>query len=313
MNWYKIEIKTETEAVDILTYLLEEEGIEGAVIEDPNDLMFSDKYKGDWDYSEETARQFENEEVLVRVFIEADKNIEEWVSKIKTILDNIKSNGLDIGLGEISYEVVNDELWKDKWKEYFKPFKIGNRIVIKPSWEAYECQGDEIVIEMDPGSAFGSGTHETTSLCVKLLEEYLEPTDLVYDIGCGTGILGIVAGLLGAKKVIGVDIAEEAIVATNENIQKNGLEHVAEARLGNLTDVLTEKADVIVANIMADIIIDMNNTVEQFIKKDGYYITSGIIEGRQIDVIESLEKCRFEVVKHLIDGEWHAIFARYKG
>lgn len=310
MKWYKIEIHTETEAVDILTYLLEENGIEGAVIEDPNDPMFSDKYKGDWDYSEETARQFDHTDVLVRVFV--DQAIDPTIDMIKGLLSTIEGNGLNIGKGHINYEIVDDEDWKDKWKEYFKPFKIGNNIVIKPSWEDYQAEGDDIIIEMDPGSAFGSGTHETTSMCVKLVEKVLKASDTVYDIGCGTGILGLAAAKLGAKSVVGVDIAEEAIIATKENILKNNLEGIVDARLGNLTDVLDDKADIVVANIMADIIIMMTEGISDFIKPGGYYITSGIVEGRQGDVLTCIKE-NFEIVEHMNEGEWHAILAKYKG
>lgn len=311
MKWYKIEIKTETEAVDVLTYLLEENGIEGAVIEDPNDLMFQESFKGDWDYSEETARQFDHEDVLVRVFVEESLGVTKTVEMIKGFLSNIKSNGLNTGTGEITYEVVDDVVWKDKWKEYFKPFKMGTNLVIKPSWEEYEAKGDDIIIEMDPGSAFGSGTHETTSLCVDLLEAVVKNDDVVYDIGCGTGILGISAALLGAKHVIGVDIAEDAVIATKENIIKNKLEDKMTVQLGSLTEGLNNKVDIVVANIMADIIISMNESIGQFIKPNGYYITSGIITGRDEDVIKSLEDNHFEIIEHRIKGEWHGILARH--
>lgn len=310
MKWFKIEIHTETEAVDALTYLLEENGIEGAVIEDPNDIMFTDAYQGDWDYAEETARQIDSDDVVVRVFVE--DQIEANVEMIQELLKNIESNGLNIGKGSVEYEIVDDEAWKDKWKEFFKTFKIGTRLVIKPSWEEYVKENDEIVIEMDPGSAFGSGTHETTSMCVKLIEKVIGSDTVVYDIGCGTGILGIAAAKLGATKVIGVDIAEEAIVATNENAVNNGLESVVEARLGNLTDVLEDKADIVVANIMADIIIGMTETIQSFVKPGGYYITSGIIEGRQNDVLTVIED-KFTILEHINEGEWHAILAKYEG
>ncbi|MCH4887728.1 50S ribosomal protein L11 methyltransferase [Acidaminobacter sp. JC074] len=310
MKWYKIEIHTETEAVDVLTYLLEENGIEGAVIEDPNDEMFSDSYKGDWDYSEETARQFNHEDVVVKIFV--SEEIEKTVAFIEETLKNIESNGLNIGTGQIKYEIVDDEDWKDKWKEYFKPFKIGSHIVIKPTWEDYQSEEGDIVIEMDPGSAFGSGTHETTSMCVKLVEKVLKDSDTVYDIGCGTGIIGLAAAKLGAKSVVGVDIAEDAIIATKENAAHNGLNHVVDARLGNLTDVLEDKADIVVANIMADIIIMMTETIENFVKKDGYYITSGIVNGREKDVLEVISS-KFEVIEHINEGEWHAILAKYRG
>lgn len=313
MNWYKIEIHTETEAVDILTYLLGENGIDSVVIEDPNDPMFDERFKGDWDYSEETARQFDSEDTVVKIFVEADKDINETVAMVKGLLKTISSNGLNIGTGLIEYEIVDDVDWKDKWKEYFKPFKIGSHIVIKPSWEVYDEEDGDIIIEMDPGSAFGSGTHETTSMCVKLVEKVITHSDMVYDIGCGTGILGLSAAMLGAKSVIGVDIAEDAIIASKINIEKNNMTDVMDVRLGNLTDVVDEKADIVVANIMADIIIMMTDTIQNFIKPDGYYILSGIVEGRQDDVINAIKDKNFEVVDHLNEGEWHAILAQYKG
>lgn len=310
MKWYKVEIHTETEAVDVLTYLLEEEGIEGAVVEDPNDPMFDARYQGDWDYSEDIARIFDHDDVIVRVFIEADDDVEALVAKIKAMLENIQSNGLCTGKAEVSYEIVDDEAWKDKWKEYFKPFKIGHRIVIKPSWEAYTAEENDLVIEMDPGSAFGSGTHETTSMCVKLLEKIIRPEHKVYDIGCGTGILGIAAAKLGAASVMGVDIAENAIIATEENIVKNNLEDVMNAQLGSLTEELNGKRDVVVANIIADIIIGMNDTIGDFIVDNGYYIISGIVNGRENDVFDSLKEKGFIVEEHLHEGEWHGILAR---
>jgi len=313
MNWYKIEIHTETESVDILTYLLEENGIDSVVIEDPNDPMFDVRYKGDWDYSEETARQFDSEDTVVKIFVEAEKDINETVAMIEGLLKTISSNGLNIGSGLIKYEIVDDADWKDKWKEYFKPFKIGSHIVIKPSWEAYDEEEGDIIIEMDPGSAFGSGTHETTSMCVKLVEKVITPSDMVYDIGCGTGILGLSAAMLGAKSVVGVDIAEDAIIASKINIEKNHMTEVMDVRLGNLTDVVEEKADIVVANIMADIIIMMTDTIQNFIKPEGYYILSGIVEGRQDDVVKAINDKNFEVVDHLNEGEWHAILAQYKG
>lgn len=313
MNWYKIEVHTETQSVDILTYLLEENGIDSVVIEDPNDFMFTDAYKGDWDYSEETARQFDSDDTVVKLFVQASSNIDETIKMIEGLLKTISSNGLNIGTGEIKYEIVDDADWKDKWKEYFKPFKIGSHIVIKPSWEAYEAAAGDIVIEMDPGSAFGSGTHETTSMCVKLVEKVITTKDMVYDIGCGTGILGLSAAKLGAKSVIGVDIAEDAIIASKINIEKNKLSDVMDVRLGNLTDVVSDKADIVVANIMADVIIMMTDTIQHFIKHDGYYILSGIVEGRQDDVLKVIIEKNFEVVEHLNEGEWHAILAQYKG
>lgn len=313
MKWFKIEIHTETEAVDIMTYLLEENGIEGVVIEDPNDIMFTESYKGDWDYSEETARQFDHEDVILKIFVEGTKNIEDTLEMIQGLFTKVETNGLNVGSKLIKYEVVNDEDWKDKWKEYFKTFKIGKNIIIKPSWEEYEVQPDDMVIEMDPGSAFGSGTHETTSMCVALLEKVIQSTDLVYDIGCGTGILGLVAAKMGAQQVLGVDIAEDAIIATRENIEKNNLSEVMSAQLGSLTEEFNGQADVIVANIMADILIMMNETLGDFIKKDGYYISSGIVNGRENDVLESVKNSNFEIVEHVNEGEWHAILARYKG
>ncbi len=313
MKWYKIEIKTDTQAVEILTYLLEDSGIEGAVIEDPNDPMFDEKYKGDWDYSEEGARTFDCEDTVVKVFIEESKDIESTIEEIKKMLGTISTNGLNTGKGEITFEVVDDVDWKDKWKEYFKPFKIGSRIVIKPSWEEYTQEENDLIIEMDPGSAFGSGTHETTSMCIKHLESTIKSTDVVLDIGCGTGILGIAAAKLGAKEVIGVDIAEDAIIATNENIENNNLTDVMSVRLGNLTDVITEKSNIVVANIMADIIIAMTCDIKEVLEVGGYYITSGIIDEKKDAVLETLRKNNYTVISHLNEGGWNAILAKLNG
>lgn len=313
MKWYKIKIETDTEAVDILTYLLDEMGIEGAIVEDPNDPMFKQSFKGDWDYSEDNARTFDTESTVIKVFIEESMDITKAIIDIEGLLKKIKINGLNIGKGLITYEIVDDIDWKDKWKEYFKPFKIGSRIVIKPSWENYVEEKTDIIIEMDPGSAFGSGTHETTSMCVKLIEDVIDRVDSVYDIGCGTGILGLAASKLGATKVVGVDISEDAIIATKENIKKNNLEEIMSVKLGNLTDVISDKADLVVANIMADILILMTSTISNFVKTGGYYITSGIIDAKTDKVIEVLKTNKFEIIKHLNEGEWNAILARYVG
>ncbi len=310
MKWYKVEIHTDKEALDSMLYLLETVGIDTAVIEDPTDEMWDSRYKGDWDYSEDLARVLEYDHPVIRVFIEETEDINHLVESINEFLNTIENNGLKVGEKRVTYEIVDDDIWKDKWKEYFKPFKIGNKIVIKPSWEDYTSE-DDIVIEMDPGSAFGSGTHETTSLCVELLEEVIRDDNLVYDIGCGTGILGICAAKFGAKKVLGVDISEDAIIATNENIKKNHLIDIMEAKKGSLTEVLEEKADVIVANIIADIIIKMNEDIEAFIKRNGYYIVSGIVDGREKDVITSLKEHNFTIEKMLQKGDWHAILGRY--
>lgn len=308
MRWFEVKIFTDSMSVEAVTNMLYEVGAEGIVIEDPNDPIYDESYKGDWDYVEDEVYKFSSEEAIIMGYCSDIDPVE-----IKDILqgkvDLLESFGLKKGTGTITVTEVVDDNWAHEWKKYFKPLKIGDKIVIKPTWEAYEITGDELILEMDPGSAFGSGTHETTSMCVEFTDKYMKQGDRVFDIGCGTGILGIAAAMLGAKEVTCVDIDELAVIATKENIELNNISDKVEVFKGDLTDVLQGKADVVIANIIADVIIFLLKDIPQVLKEGGIFIASGIIHDKRDAVKEALVANGFTIIEVKTQGEWNAITA----
>ncbi len=200
--------------------------------------------------------------------------------------------------------------WENEWKKYFKPTRIGQKIVIKPSWEIFEATEDDLIIEIDPGNAFGSGTHETTSMCIEMIEKYMNKSDTVVDVGCGSGILAIAAGKLGSKNIIAADIDPSAVETAKENIHMNGLSDVTEVRCGNLLDVIPEKADLVVANIIADIIVKLSDDIDQILKPDATFISSGIILDKTDWVVDELKKRQFEIVEVKKKGEWAVVVSK---
>ncbi|MDY2793932.1 MAG: 50S ribosomal protein L11 methyltransferase [Peptostreptococcus porci] len=311
-NWVEIKIKTTTEAVEAITNILFENGAQGAMIEDPKDFLFQKAHEYDWDYIEEDVFNTDDENVYIKTYISEENDVVTFIESIKIRISELRNFGIDIGAGEIFTDNVNEEDWANNWKKYYKPTKIGDRIVIKPEWEEYCPSEGDLVIHMDPGMAFGTGNHETTSMCIENLEKYVSEKSTVFDIGCGSGILGIVASKLGAKNVVGIDIDEMAVKVANENIQKNNVQDIMTAIVGNMTDKIEEgaKADIVVANIIADIIMKMSGDVRKLLKDDGIFISSGIILAKVDEVLENLKDNGFEVVDVIKKGEWSCVIAK---
>lgn len=312
-NWIEVTIKTTTEAVEPITNILYEQGAGGAVIEDPKDFLFQKKNELDWDYvEEEVFKKNEEDDVLIKTYVSEEKNVMEFVEIIKQKVLGLKDFGIDIGEGSVSLDQVNEADWANAWKAYYKPTKVGQRVVVKPTWEDYTTQEGDLIIELDPGMAFGTGTHETTSMCIRELEKYVNKDSKVFDIGCGSGILAIAAAKLGAKEVIAVDLDEVAVKVAKENVTENKVEENVSVMHGNLTDVIKDKADVIVANIIADIIKILAKDVQNFMKEDAIFISSGIILDKVEEVKESLIENGFEIVEVQKLGEWSAIVSKLK-
>ncbi|MCC0660165.1 MULTISPECIES: 50S ribosomal protein L11 methyltransferase [unclassified Clostridioides] len=312
-NWIEVTIKTTTEAVEAITNILYEQGAGGAVIEDPKDFLFQKKNELDWDYvEEEVFKKNEEEDVLIKTYVSEEKNVMEFVEIIKQKVLGLRDFGIDIGEGSVSLDQVNEADWANAWKAYYKPTKVGQRVVVKPTWEDYDMQEGDLIIELDPGMAFGTGTHETTSMCIRELEKYVNKDSKVFDIGCGSGILAIAAAKLGAKEVVAVDLDEVAVKVAKENVLENKVEENVSVMHGNLTDVIKDKADVIVANIIADIIKILAKDVQNFMKEDAIFISSGIILDKVEEVKESLIENGFEIVKVQKLGEWSAIVSKLK-
>ncbi|MDD3298838.1 MAG: 50S ribosomal protein L11 methyltransferase, partial [Firmicutes bacterium] len=212
-----------------------------------------------------------------------------------------------------STERVEDEEWAENWKKFYKPLRIGQNIVVKPSWEDYRPGEGDIMVTIDPGMAFGTGTHESTVLCMELMEKYLKKGDRVLDIGCGSGILAVTAALLGAGAVEAYDLQQLAVDITKKNTRLNGVDQVIKAKQGDLLDRVRGRADIIVSNIVADVIIRMGPLVTGHLKPGAVFIASGIIRDRKEEVCKALLYNGMEIMEERRRNEWIALAARTGG
>lgn len=312
MDYIQVAIETTREAVEALSYFLVEDEAGGVEICDPQDVLNQDRDEVIYDLIDESLISEDMDTVFVKAYFSTEVDINEKIAHIEEHLETIKEF-LNIGTGKITLLNIPEEKWANEWKKYYKPVRLGKNIIIKPTWEEYLGTNEgELIIEMDPGMAFGTGTHETTAMCAMLLEKYLENHHTVIDIGTGSGILGIIAAKMGADRVIGVDIDKVAVKVAGENIATNHVEDKMAVRCGNLTDVVAEKGDIVVSNIIADVIILLSDMVQNVIKPNGLWISSGIIEGRKEDVIESINKAGFEIIEICQQKDWVAIVATKK-
>ncbi len=313
MKWTEVLIKVDPQAVEAVTDILYGLGAQGVAIDEPVDVQKLREDELYWDYIDEKLLENDTEETkIMAYFSEEETNLPEKIAVIKEKIRNLTEFGLSIGSGTVELSNVNQEDWESAWKQYFKPVHVTDRIVVKPEWEEYSPQEGEIVIEIDPGMAFGTGTHETTSMCINQIEKNLKAGDMVIDIGSGSGILSMAAVLLGAEKATGVDLDPVAVRVALENVELNNLQDKIEILHGNLTDVIREKADIVVANIMADIILILLEDVRAFIKDDGLFISSGIIQEKRAAVEARLLEKNFRIVEVETKGEWCAITAQKK-
>ncbi|EOD00805.1 50S ribosomal protein L11 methyltransferase [Caldisalinibacter kiritimatiensis] len=312
MKWIEVQIKTTTEAVEAVSNILYESGVGGLVIEDPNDIIMLNKSEEDWDYVDPDLLENDFEGVIVKGYLPESEDLIDKIELIKQNVEKIPQYNLDKGLGEVTTSEVYEKDWSESWKKYYKPKKIGERIVIKPSWEEYSKKDDEIVIEIDPGMAFGTGTHETTSMCLIQLEKHVHKHDIVFDVGCGTGILSIAAAKLGAINAIGVDLDDASIIVAKENVRKNGVSNIVQIRHGDLLDKVEGKANVIVANIIAEVIVKLAKYIPEYLLEDGVFITSGIILEKENLVKDALEKEGLQIIDRMAMGEWVCLAAKLK-
>jgi ribosomal protein L11 methyltransferase len=307
MNWVEIKVKTTTEAIEAVSNIFYEAGVAGVVIEDPK-IYLRPHDPDRWDYLD-IPEGLNFEVAQVTGYLVEDSSLAERTQVIRDRIRQLPSYGLDIGKGEVALTTISEADWDKAWKKYYKPTHIGNNIVIKPSWEVYMPTAHEVVIELDPGMAFGTGTHETTMLCLEILEEYIKKDMIVIDVGCGSGILSIACGKLGAKQVLAIDKDENAVRIAQENIKRNNLDTHIQAVKGDKLADINIKADIIVANIIADVVIDLTKDVALYLQDNGIFIASGIIKDRKLSVIEALGKNGFDVIRQFEKGEWVALIS----
>jgi len=305
MDWIEMKVKTTTEAIEAVANIFYEAGVAGVVIEDPK-VYLRPQDESEWDYIE-IPENVDFEEAFVTGYLVEDSSLAERTHAISERIRELPTFGLDIGKGEVAFATISDGDWGEAWKKYYKPTHIGEKIVIKPSWEEYTPKPDEIVIELDPGMAFGTGTHETTMICLELLEEYIKEGQTVIDVGCGSGILSLAAAKLGAAKVIAIDKDEVAVRVAKENISRNNMDSVIEVYKGDKLQNMDIKGDVVIANIIADVVIDLSKEVPLYLKEKGKFLASGIIKDRKLSVIEALEKNGFDLILETEKGDWVAL------
>lgn len=307
MKWVEVQIKTTTEAEELVTNIMYDLGVTGLAIEDPKDILAFQQSEEDWDYIDPELIKQDYEGVIIKAYFPEDENLLDRIELVRDNIERIPYNETGKSLGEVTLTEVYEKDWAEAWKKYYKPIKIGEKVVIKPTWEEYEKEKGEIIIELDPGMAFGTGTHETTMMCIEALESYVKNGHKVLDIGCGSGILSIVAAKLGAKKVIGVDLDQMSVKVSNENIHLNKVEDLVEIRLGNLFDVVHEKANIIVSNIIAEVIMDMVDHIGNYLHTGGIFIASGIILEKVDKVKDKLMENGLEILEIKDMGEWALI------
>ncbi|MBQ8507526.1 MAG: 50S ribosomal protein L11 methyltransferase [Clostridia bacterium] len=309
MDWMEVTVLTTTAGADMISQILMDAGSSGTMIEDKNDVALNQRPEGQWDIIDEAIARRIGDDVKVTGYYEVDAGLADRVRMIEGEVRRIK--GMDLGFDAGKLEVLSktfaEEEWAETWKKAFKPFRLGSHMVIKPGWCECEIREGDKVIEIDPGMAFGTGTHETTGMCVELVEKYITPGVTAIDVGTGTGILAIAAAHMGAKDVLAIDIDRVAVRVAEENAKINGFGGLIRCKAGDLLENVDEQADVVIANIIADVIIMMAAPVRKHIKEGGRFICSGISSERKQDVLDELDRAGYTVLDVYERGGWCAI------
>lgn len=310
MKWTEISVLTTNEAVEAVSNIFHEAGASGVVIEDSSE-MTKDRENQFGEIYELNPDDYPAEGVIVKAYLPASSFLAETIEEIKLAIANLKNFDINVGKNILTTCEVNEEDWATSWKQYYHPIKVSERFTIVPTWEEYEPKSsDELIIELDPGMAFGTGTHPTTVMCLQALEKIVKPGDVVIDVGTGSGVLSIASAILQAKKVLALDLDMVAVKAAQQNCKLNHVEHIVDVRQGNLLESVKTEADVVVANILAEVIMTFTDDAYSILKPGGIFITSGIISAKKEDVKNALEKSGFDIEEVLMLEEWVSIIAK---
>ena len=315
MKWNKFRLKPTTESEDIVSSMLMDLGIQGIEIEDKIPLTQSDKEQMFVDILPEI--EADDGVAYISFYLEEDEDKEEVLANVKKELEEMRAY-TNVGACTIEESQTEDVDWVNNWKQYFHQFYVDDVLII-PSWEEVKPEDeDKMIIHIDPGTAFGTGMHETTQLCIRQIRKYVTPDTTILDVGCGSGILGMLALKFGAKYSVGTDLDPCAIDATYENMEVNGItKDQYEVMIGNIIDdkevqdkVGYEKYDIVVANILADVLVPLTPVILHQLKTGGIYITSGIIDAKEETVVEAVKEAGLEVLEVTYQGEWVSVTAR---
>jgi len=321
LRWHELTVLATESSQEMVTHYLTELGAGGVSVEEawspdkPRDTKYGEVY-------DTPLNDIRPGYALYKAYFSEDYEMEPIAAELKTLLEGLPEYGYDAGEFTIHVGSVHEDDWANAWKQFFKPVAVTERLVIKPTWEEYEPKEDELIIELDPGMAFGTGTHPTTSLCLKALESAIDGGERIIDVGTGSGVLAIGAMKLGADKVLALDLDPVAVKCAKENIELNGYENEVEVRLSDLLGVLRESegeqrqadgvkppVDLVVANILAEIILLFIADVMDVLKPGGLYIASGIFKNKEEAVEAGLLAAGFEIVDVLRQEDWVAFVA----
>lgn len=308
MKWTEVTVWTSHEASEAVSELLTRLGAAGVAIEDPNDLEDVRKNPyGNW--YEITDDLVPKEGAKVSAYFSELVDISSFVDQIQKEVASYKEFGLDPGRGNVETREVDEEDWANAWKQFFKPVRVTERLTIKPTWEDYAAGPGEEIIELDPGMAFGTGTHPTTVLCLRMLEKWLPANAKVVDVGTGTAVLSIASAKLGAQQVLALDLDPVAVKVAQENVAQNHVDKRITVRANDLLKEVEGPFSVVVANILADIIVRMIADAYQILDQNGIFITSGIIKEKADWVVSEMEQQGFQIREKVTEQDWTVIVA----
>lgn len=307
-NWREITVETTEEAAEAVANLFYEVGAQGVVIEDPRVIA---RYLEEnvWDAYELPSELLEAENIVIKGYLPVDERLEERLKLFESRLAGLERYFVS-WLAKVSYAEIAEADWSSAWKTYYKPQRVGERVVISPSWEQYEAQPGDIVVWLDPGMAFGTGSHPTTAMLIQLMERYLAPGSDVVDVGTGSGVLAIVAAKLGAKSVLALDIDTLAVEIAEQNAALNAVSRIVSVRYNDLLMGLEGRYQMITANITADPILALLPDARRLLDPGGVLLASGIIRHRYRDIEAKLRALGYTLVETLTEGEWVSLAAR---
>ena len=285
MRWAEIQVETTAQAQEAVANLMIENGCGGTAIQG-------------------------EAPVLVTCYLPVDDRLEERLLRMAARIKDLPRFGLDIGPGEITIKYAEEQDWAEAWRQYFHTIRVGKRVVVKPTWEKYERKAGDVVVEVDPGMAFGTGNHPTTQLCLRALEKYMRPRRVAVDFGTGSGILAIAAAKLGASLVIAFDCDDTAVRAARANVQQNNLEERIEVHKSDGLGFINCRVDLVTANLVAETIMGQSQALADLLKTGGVLIASGITADRSVEVEQSLRNAGFDIAEILTQDEWVTIVAR---
>lgn len=322
MNWIQVSIQTTTEGIEPVCGRLYTVGITGTEIEDSadfNDFLENDtKY---WDYVDESLMYKKSAPTCIKIYVSENESGHEQLMLVRQTLDELKriDTASSFGTLELSLKNMKEQDWAENWKQYYKPLKVGKNILVKPEWEPLDDDEGRTVFNINPGMSFGTGTHQSTQLCIESLEDYIKDGDSILDLGCGSGILSIIALLLGADNALAVDIDPNAAKIAAENAEKNGFGEPKYRTMAadvlsdsdKKDEIASQKYDIVLANIVADVIIAIAPFAKSVLKNRGTFICSGIILERKNDVLQALENNGYTILNTTDKGEWCSITATH--